>query len=130
MVARTPPANVRTIHTATKVPPVIAPTTAHNIKISPGFFDFAFIATTANIIVRNENNNPINPNPAMPVDADVSIAVSDKDADAPSKPATNPPAIKVNIAAKVPKIPPISAIIPPGFCITSSYIILYVLLRP
>ena len=73
MVARTPPANVRTIHTATKVPPVIAPITAHNIKISPGFFDFAFIATTANIIVRNENNNPINPNPAMPVDADVSI---------------------------------------------------------
>ena len=110
-----PPTSVRTIQTATSVPPVIAPIIAQAISRKPGNLDFAPIEIAPKIIVKKDAIKPKIAKVAICEDAALSTAVSFSAADAPSKPATKPPANNVTIAAIVPKIPPISATIPPDF---------------
>ena len=116
MVATIPPANASTIHIATKVPPAIAPTTAHMIKTYPEILLFAPIAIAPKTIVKKEKTIPSIPNVPISVDA------LWPESETLSIPATNPPANKVIIAAMKPKIPAINAIIPPAFCINSSFL--------
>ena len=56
--ASKPPIRARTMQTATKVPPVIAPTIAQIITAILGFFVFAPIDIAPNIMVMNEASNP------------------------------------------------------------------------
>ena len=100
-----------TIQTATNVPPNIAPTTDDAINNNGIIEFFAPNIIAENIIVKNDAKIPNHPNCTIVLPAEPVSPVADSNAP------TNPPAIKVKIAAKKPNIPPINPIMPDAFFI-------------